>query len=92
MRGHLCDSTAFLSSALIGIFRSLFDAGSVAWSVARFGRQFHVLLVKRRLDLKTYRMGEGVIGPRDNVFRGPAVALDGPAKLVHNIVTVIIEF
>jgi len=30
------------------------------------------------LDLKTYRMGAGVIGPRDNVFPGPAVALDGP--------------
>ena len=29
-----------------------------------------------RLDLKTYRMG--VIGPRDNVFPGPAVVLDGP--------------
>ena len=33
----------------------------------------------RRLDLKTYRMGGGVIGPRDNVFPGPVVALDGPA-------------
>jgi len=32
----------------------------------------------RRLDLKTYRMGGGVIGPRDNAFPGPAVALDGP--------------
>jgi len=32
----------------------------------------------RRLELKTYRMGRGVIRPRDNVFPGPTVALDGP--------------
>jgi len=33
----------------------------------------------RRLDLKIYRIGGGVIVPRDNVFPGPAVAIDGPA-------------
>jgi len=36
--------------------------------------------------------GEGVIGPRDNVFPGPAVALDGPGgasacsrNIIHDI-------
>ena len=38
-----------------------------------------------RLDLKTYGMGGGVIGPRDNVFPGPAVALDGPALVSYQI-------
>jgi len=28
-------------------------------------------------------MGEGVIGPRNNVFPGPAVALDGPVGGSH---------
>jgi len=37
-------------------------------------------LSPRFLDLKTYRMG--VIGPRDNVLPGPAVALDGPTVVL----------
>ena len=34
----------------------------------------------------------GVIGPRDNVFPGPAVALDGPALLVIALTSGITNF
>jgi len=40
------------------------------------------------LDLKTYRKW-GVTGPRDNVFAGPAVALDGPDTSTHYKVQLI---
>jgi len=38
-------------------------------------------------------MGGGVIGPRDNVFSGPAVALDGPVPppLVGEIFILILN-
>ena len=43
------------------------------------------------LDLKTYRMSLGeLIGPRDNVFPGPAVALDGPTAMLIIIIIIII--
>ena len=35
------------------------------------------------VSISRHRMGVGVIGPRDNVFPGPAVALDGPEHFTY---------
>ena len=39
---------------------------------------FFMFFIRKSMFLSSMQNGVGVIGPRDNVFPGPAVALDGP--------------